>query len=71
MFANKKKEELTEDDVWGIVASVAEERKRKKDELPFKKLDELVMEYFAAGHEEDKLSCSLETDVQKYFYYKG
>jgi len=30
------------------------------------------MEYFGAGYEEDdKLSCSLETDVPKYFYYKG
>ena len=57
--------------MWGIVANVAEERKRKKDELPFKKLEELVMEYFGSGHEEDKLSCSLETDVPKYFYYKG
>jgi hypothetical protein len=57
-------QDITEDDVWGIVI--------KKDELPFKKLDELVMEYFGAGHDEDEmLTCSLETDVPKYFYYKG
>ena len=57
--------------MWGSVANVTEERIRKKDEQPFKKLDELVMEYFGAGHEEDKLSCCLETDVPKYFYYRG
>lgn len=57
--------------MWEIVANVTEERIRKKDEQPFKKLDELVMEYFGAGHEEDKLSCCLETDVPKYFYYRG
>jgi hypothetical protein len=39
--------------------------------LPFKKIDDLISEYFAIGHEDDKLSCSLETDVPKYFYYKG
>lgn len=65
------KEKITENDVWGIVAKIAEDKERKKDELPFKKLDDLVMEYFGAGHDEDKLSCSLETDVPKYFYYKG
>jgi hypothetical protein len=52
-----------------VEAAAVSARVKPADELPFKTLAELMNDYFSSP--EDDHVCSMESEVPKYFYYKG
>lgn len=79
----KKKANVTDEDLWNEVGHQysrthpvdAKTKKQMKDagveveeELPFKTIGELMDDYFKLDQGQ---MCSLDTEVPKYFYYKG